>query len=244
VAIEDQPSGIDLLRSTLVRAYSAAAENRYLHRLHCVLLMLHGLSSARIAAWFVHDKTTVAGWRRRFERLGLQGLRDQERTGRPAVLDRKQLAELQRCLRRPPAESGFPTARKWQGKLVSAWLERRYGLYLSLRQCQRLLRDAGKIDAPAADAKRRSPSPPPNRHGALAIWRSPSQPQAGWTSPAACRESRSDFCRSQCVKEPATDNSLLDGKGNVKNPDTSSGPNGVDGHLCEGCEHRIREKYR
>jgi len=102
VAIEDQPSGIDLLRSTLVRAYSAAAENRYLHRLHCVLLMLHGLSSARIAAWFVHDKTTVAGWRRRFERLGLQGLRDQERTGRPAVLDRKQLAELQRVLRRPP----------------------------------------------------------------------------------------------------------------------------------------------
>lgn len=122
MTIEDQPSGIDLLRAALAQAYRAAAENRYLHRLHCVLLMLQGLSSARVAAWFFHDETTVAGWRRRFARMGTRGLLDQERAGRPAVLNPEQLAELQRCLRRPPAESGFPTATKWQGKLVAAWL--------------------------------------------------------------------------------------------------------------------------
>ncbi|EXI72144.1 MAG TPA: helix-turn-helix domain-containing protein [Candidatus Accumulibacter sp.] len=179
MTIEDQSSGIDPLRTTLARAYRAAAESRYLHRLHCVLLMLHGLSSAKVAAWFFHDETTVAGWRRRFERLGTQGLLDQERAGRPSLLDLEQLAELQRCLRRPPGESGFPTATKWQGKLVAAWLQRCYGLYLSLRQCQRLLRDAEKRDAPA-DARRRTPSRPPlpaaTRDSARAIRRSATQP--------------------------------------------------------------------
>ena len=189
MTIEDQPSGIDPLRATLARAYRAAAESRYLHRLHCVLLMLHGLSSAKVAAWFFHDETTVAGWRRRFERLGTQGLLDQERAGRPSLLDLEQLAELQRCLRRPPAESGFPTATKWQGKLVAAWLQRCYGLYLSLRQCQRLLRDAEKRDAPAG-AQRRNPSRPPlpaaTRESAGAIRRSAKQTSGGGRSPAAC----------------------------------------------------------
>jgi len=160
MTIEDQPSRIDLLRAALAQAYRGAAESRYLHRMHCVLLMLHGLSSARVAGWFFHDETTVAGWRRRFARLGTQGLVDQERPGRPAVLNPEQLTELRRCLRRPPAESGFPSAREWRGKLVARWVERVHGVHLSLRQCQRLLRDAETMEVPAADHQGRGRPPP------------------------------------------------------------------------------------
>ena len=57
-------------------------------------------------------------WVKRFETHGLTGLREGERSGRPATLDAKQWAALGRDLRREPQKFGH-AGHLWDGKLLS-----------------------------------------------------------------------------------------------------------------------------
>ena len=76
---------------------------------------------------------------RHFQRFGAEGLRDEQKPGRPAKLDAEQLKTLKRELRYPPSRYGQTGCYKWSGKVLASHLERTYFLTLSTRQCQRLL---------------------------------------------------------------------------------------------------------
>jgi transposase len=117
-------------------------ESRYDHRLHGVLLVAQGMTCPAVARLLGDAPRSVEYWVRRFEKEGLAGLVEGERPGRPRRLSAKQMAGVDRILRRPPEDAGF-SGHIWDGKTLSAWLEQKYHLRLGVRQCQRIFRHLG-----------------------------------------------------------------------------------------------------
>ncbi|MBN2431120.1 MAG: transposase [Acidobacteria bacterium] len=117
-------------------------DSRYDHRLHAVLLVAQGMSCPEVARLLGDAPRTVEYWVNRFESDGLAGLVDLDRPGRPPRLGAEQYREIGEVLRRPPAEVGLGT-HLGDGKALSAFIRRRYGIELGVRQCQRIFRQLG-----------------------------------------------------------------------------------------------------
>ena len=81
----------------------------------------------------------------------LAGLTEGERPGRPTRLNAAQLREVDRVLRGRPTDAGMPV-NLWDGKTLAAWIKKKYGIQLGVRQCQRLFRRFGfRLQAETAD---------------------------------------------------------------------------------------------
>jgi len=132
-----------VIRIALQQEIGRSEESRYDHRLHGLLLLAAGHSCQDVAALFGEDDTTVQRWLHRFEEGGLDALRESERPGRPRSLDAAQWQELQADLSRSPREFGL-TAAAWDGSSLSRHLQKRFGVQLGVRQCQRIFRQMGK----------------------------------------------------------------------------------------------------
>ena len=85
---------------------------------------------------------TVEYWVHTFEEMGLAGLLEGVRSGRPRRLSDKQIEEVNAVLRLTPREAGLG-GNLWDGKTLASWIERQYGIDLGARQCQRLFRQLG-----------------------------------------------------------------------------------------------------
>jgi len=114
-------------------------ESRFLHRVHCVLLVAQDFSCYQVAEWFEEHPCTVQRWVHYFHEYGFEGLRDELKTGRPRKIHGGQLKQLQGDLSAAPFELGYDQ-HEWNGKLLKTHLEHRYDIELSVRQCQRLLK--------------------------------------------------------------------------------------------------------
>ena len=114
-------------------------ESRYDHRLHGVLLVAHGVTCPEVAALLGDAPRSVEYWVHRFQQKGLAGLQEGEHAGRPRRLDEKQIEAINRALRGKPSDVGM-RVNLWDGKTLSAWIGKEYGIQLGVRQCQRLFR--------------------------------------------------------------------------------------------------------
>jgi transposase len=114
-------------------------ESRYDHRLHGVLLVAQGMTCPDVANLLGDAPRSVEYWVRRYEAQGLGGLAEGERPGRPRRLNDEQMAAVGRVLRSKPSDAGM-RVNLWDGKTLSAWIEKTYGIELKVRQCQRLFR--------------------------------------------------------------------------------------------------------
>ena len=126
-------------RALLQQEINRHQDSRYDHRLHCVLLVASGLSSEKVAGLFGDSPRTLINWIRRFDRKGLAGLAEGNHSGRPARLSAEQLEEVRQWVRQSPTDVGLE-ANLWDGKSLSACLQKHYDLRLGVRQCQRLFR--------------------------------------------------------------------------------------------------------
>jgi transposase len=117
-------------------------DSRYDHRLHGILLVAQGMSGREVARILGDSPRTVAYWVRRFEERGLAGLMDIDRPGRPRRLTEKQMDEIASALRKAPADFGL-VGGLWDGKTLSEFIRRRWGVALGVRQCQYLFRRLG-----------------------------------------------------------------------------------------------------
>src|ERR1700693_5119223 len=95
----------EVMRLAIQQEISRNEEARYDHRLHGMLLVTAGQSCREVARLFGEDATTVQRWVRRFEKGGLEALREGERPGRPRMLDARQWRKLATELRRTPRVS-------------------------------------------------------------------------------------------------------------------------------------------
>jgi len=117
-------------------------ESRYDHRLHGVLLVAQGLSCPEVAKLLGDAPRSVEYWIGNFEKRGLAGLQEGERSGRPGRLDEKQLRGINAALRKTPRDMGWGGT-LWDGKTLAAWIGEEYEIDLGVRQCQRLFRQLG-----------------------------------------------------------------------------------------------------
>ena len=113
-------------------------ESRYDHRLHALLLIARGVSCPQVAAHFGESRTSVWGWVRRFNKDGLGGLTDGERSGRPQRLTEIRMRDINGALRKDPPGGGL-----WDGKTLSGYIREKHKIRLGVRQCQRLFRKLG-----------------------------------------------------------------------------------------------------
>lgn len=135
-------SDADSIVVGLQQEIQRSEESRYDHRLHGVLLVAQGLTCPEVGRLLGDAPRTVEYWVRRFEHGGLAGLTEGERPGRPPRLSPAQMREVNRVLRSRPTDAGMPV-NLWDGKTLAAWIEKRYGIGLGVRQCQRLFRQFG-----------------------------------------------------------------------------------------------------
>lgn len=117
-------------------------ESRYNHRLHGLLLVAQGMSGLQVAELLGDAPRTVQYWVRRFEQKGLAGLGEAERPGRPRRLKDQELQAVEAALRQSPRDQGLST-NLWDGKTLSTWIGKRFGIHLGVRQCQYLFRQLG-----------------------------------------------------------------------------------------------------
>ena len=133
------------VREVIHASVKTSCESHFLHRLHCVLLVAEGRSCYEVARWFGEDPRTIERWVHALNEHGIEGLREHHSGGRPTKLADKQMQRLALDLQKPPRVCGY-SEREWSGKLLVQHLEGCYGIKLSVRQCQRVMRrltDAG-----------------------------------------------------------------------------------------------------
>lgn len=130
------------MKIALQQEINRSDESRYDHRLHGVLLVCQGQSCYEVADLFGEHPTTIERWVHRFEDRGFSGLREKERSGRPARLDEKTWTQLEKDLRAHPRDLGY-SQNLWDGKLLSHHLRQQHEIRLGVRQCQRLFRTLG-----------------------------------------------------------------------------------------------------
>jgi transposase len=117
-------------------------ESRYDHRLHALLLIAQGMSCSEVAKILGDSTRTVQHWLSKFEQFGLQGIVEGERSGRPTRLTEIQKEEINQVLRDTPEDVGMSGV-IWDGKTLSAYIEKTYNVTIGVRQCQRLFRSLG-----------------------------------------------------------------------------------------------------
>ncbi len=117
-------------------------ESRYDHRLHGLLLVAQGMAAPEVGRLLGDSTRSVQYWVHRFDEEGLAGLAEGVHPGRPRRLTESQLKAVETALRQRPEEVGL-SGNLWDGKTISAFLQRRYSVDLGVRQCQRLFRQLG-----------------------------------------------------------------------------------------------------
>ena len=127
---------------SLQQEIQRSEESRYDHRLHGVLLVAQGMTCPEVARLLGDAPRSVEYWVHRFQDQGLAGLTEAERPGRPARLSETQMKAVAKALRNKPSDAGM-RVNLWDGKTLSAWIERTFGIQLRVRQCQRIFRHLG-----------------------------------------------------------------------------------------------------
>lgn len=136
--LDDAEDIILILQDEIRRTHEA----RYDHRLHAILLVAQGLSSRKVAQLLGDSPRTVAYWVKRFNEEGLAGLAEADRSGRPRKLSQDQIDLIDAALRKSPSDYGL-VVNLWDGKTLSAFIKKQFGIDMGVRQCQRLFRQLG-----------------------------------------------------------------------------------------------------
>ena len=137
------------IREFIQASVKRTCEQRMLLRLCCVLLVAEGRSCYEVARWFGEDPRTIERWVHALQGQGVEGLREHHAGGRPGKLAADQVERVVIDLQQPPRLCGYPDQR-WSGRRLAQHLEGHYGIKLSARQCQRMMRRLAGGDPPRA----------------------------------------------------------------------------------------------
>ncbi len=121
-----------------LRRQRRRAVGRVAERIHYVLLFARGYPLDQIATLYEVDARTVGSWLERYQGLGLTGLDDLPRSGRPRRASVAARAEVSRCLDASPETVGAERT-TWSRRLLQRHLGERLGSWLSLRTLSRML---------------------------------------------------------------------------------------------------------
>lgn len=132
------PNAVLVLQDEIRRTEDA----RYDHRLHAVLMVSKGMTCPKVAEILDDSERTIRYWVKRFNEEGLAGLVEIERPGRPRRISDEQMQKIDQALREPPEKAGM-IGNIWDGKLLAAYIAKKFGIKLGVRQCQRIFKHLG-----------------------------------------------------------------------------------------------------
>ena len=112
-------------------------------RLYLVYLVALGHSSRKLSELHNISFKQITNWVHRFEKDGIEGLKDKKGRGRRSALSDEQLARIKvLVLNEMPEKYGFKSE-KWTGPLLVQWIKTEYGLEYQKAQVYNLLEKVG-----------------------------------------------------------------------------------------------------
>ena len=122
-------------------------EAKFIHRLQ-VLLLFAGKedeSCDSLGALFGNSPRSVSNWIKRVNQTGeIESLRGAPSPGRPSRLTKEQKEEIRKALQDIPGKYGM-SDKQWNGRNLSLYISRQYGIVLKIRSCQRLFHELSAI---------------------------------------------------------------------------------------------------
>jgi transposase len=118
-------------------------EFKFIHRLQVILLFADKEKETceSLGSQFGNSPRSISNWIKKLNRTGtIESLRCNDKTGRPSRLTQAQKHELRIVLSEKPEKQG-ESGKRWNGTNLSRFIRRYYGVDLSVRACQLLLRD-------------------------------------------------------------------------------------------------------
>jgi transposase len=134
-----------ILKEKIHSYFEGNEEAKFIHRLHGVLLFLEKKNEScdSIGALFGNSPRTISNWIKRINATGdIESLRSKKQSGRPPRLSQEQKQELILVIQQSPEKHGI-TSNVWDGKSLSAYIEKRYSIVMKTRTCQRLFHQLG-----------------------------------------------------------------------------------------------------
>ena len=114
-------------------------------RLYLVYLVALGHSSRRLSELHGISFKQITNWVHRFEKEGIEGLKDKKGRGRRSGLSEEQLERIKELvIKETPLNHGYQSE-KWTGPLLIQWIKREYGLVYQKAQIYNLLAKVGII---------------------------------------------------------------------------------------------------
>jgi transposase len=120
-------------------------ESKFIFRLCSLKMFMNDpdCTADRLGKQMNTSPRTIANWIHKINQQGdVEVLRDREKPGRTARLGEDQLEILKVDLQQTPRELGVD-ANLWDGKALSHYIKKTFGIELKVRQCQRLFRRLG-----------------------------------------------------------------------------------------------------
>ena len=106
-----------------------------------VNLVLGGMTPSALSEFVRESKNTITLWVKTADEKGFEALRVKKQTGRPAKLASEDIVSIRAVLEEDdPQKYGYNV---WDGPSLSAYILKKYGVTLGVRQCQRMFHNLG-----------------------------------------------------------------------------------------------------
>lgn len=115
-------------------------EGKFIYRLCSLKMMLNDSSftTERLGKLMQTSPRTIANWINWINSEGnIEILRDLDKPGRNTILNEIQMEHLKEQIQKHPTECGLDS-NLWDGKLLSYYIKKKFGVDLRVRQCQRV----------------------------------------------------------------------------------------------------------
>lgn len=122
------------------RIVSQNADNKFVHRVSMVNLMLNGFSPKSLSDYCGDSERTLQTWVKNVDEKGWESLIAVKQTGRPRLLNEQQIKEIKETILKGPEESEYDV---WDGPTLSEYIKKTYDIEYGVRACQNLMHEMG-----------------------------------------------------------------------------------------------------
>ena len=105
-----------------------------------LLLAGNGPTTAELSELSGVPARTLTDWVKKADETLFEALRPQPRPGKAPRLTEEQYAQIKETLTHEPEKFGYQV---WDGKALSDYIQKTYGVTLGVRQCQRIFHKLG-----------------------------------------------------------------------------------------------------
>ena len=138
----------DQIKAQILQYLNGSEELKFSHKLHGVLLLLVNANCSRVSRIYGGTPQGLAAWIHKLnqgEGGDIQVLRDKAKPGRNKRLSPHHIKAIKYALNKKPTAYGMQGT-VWTGEILSKYLNKKYGVQLKVRMCQRWIQRLKNID--------------------------------------------------------------------------------------------------